>query len=108
MGDPAAPAVLIDYEAAVARADAAPDAMRGGDDIATIFFTGGTTGLPQGVMQPHANLVTSALLYVAHWHWSRDVVLLGSAPMFPLSAAAVLPPVLLGGASCWEIVCQYV
>src|SRR3546814_4611239 len=60
MSDHAAPAGLIDYEAAIARADAAPDAMRGGDDIATIFFTGGTTGLPKGVMQTHANLVTSA------------------------------------------------
>src|SRR3546814_16788238 len=48
MSDHAAPAGLIDYEAAIARADAAPDAMRGGDDIATIFFTGGTTGLPKG------------------------------------------------------------
>src|SRR3546814_11824445 len=34
MSDHAAPAGLIDYEAAIARADAAPDAMRGGDDIA--------------------------------------------------------------------------
>src|SRR3546814_287850 len=93
MSDHAAPAGLIDYEAAIARADAAPDAMRGGDDIATIFFTGGTTGLPKGVMQTHANLVTSALMYVAHWHWSRDVVLLGSAPMFHVAAAAVIPPV---------------
>src|SRR3546814_2933103 len=36
-------------------------------------------------------------MYVAHWHWSRDVVLLGSAPMFHVAAAAVIPPVLLVG-----------
>src|SRR3546814_5389573 len=36
MSDHAAPAGLIDYEAAIARADAAPDARRGGNAIATV------------------------------------------------------------------------
>ena len=97
MSDMAAGAGLIDYEAALAAAAIPPDAMRGGEDIATIFFTGGTTGLPKGVMQTHNNLVTSALMYLARWSWTSDIVLLGSAPMFHVAAAAVIPPVLMAG-----------
>jgi long-chain acyl-CoA synthetase len=97
MSDRPAEEGLVDYEAGLAAADIAPDAMRGGDDVATLFFTGGTTGLPKGVMQTHDNLVTSALMYVARWTWTGDMILLGSAPMFHVAAAAVIPPVLMVG-----------
>lgn len=95
--DGRAPDGVIGYERALADARPAPDAMRGGDDTATIFFTGGTTGLPKGVMQTHANLVTSALMYVGRWRWTDELILLGSAPMFHVAAAAVIPPVLMVG-----------
>jgi acyl-CoA synthetase (AMP-forming)/AMP-acid ligase II len=97
LSDTPAPDGLIAYEDAIAGAEVPPDAMRGGGDVATIFFTGGTTGLPRGVMQTHDNLVTSALMYVARWSWTSDIILLGSAPMFHVAAAAVIPPVLLAG-----------
>jgi len=97
IGDRPARPGLVDYEAALAEAEMPSDALRGGEDIATIFFTGGTTGLPKGVMQTHNNLVTSALMYVARWSWTEDMILLGSAPMFHVAAAAVIPPVLLVG-----------
>ena len=97
MSGRAAEAGVIHYEAALADAKVPPDALRGGEDTATIFFTGGTTALPKGVMQTHANLVSSALMYVARWGYTRDMVLLGSAPMFHVAAAAVIPPVLMVG-----------
>ena len=88
---------VTDYEAAIAATQFAADALRGGDDVASIFFTGGTTALPKGVMQTHANLVASALMYVARWRYTQDMILLASAPMFHVAAAAVIPPALMVG-----------
>ena len=47
---------MVDYEQALADASPCADAMRGGDDIASLFYTGGTTGRAKGVMLSHANL----------------------------------------------------
>jgi long-chain acyl-CoA synthetase len=42
-------------------APAVPDAGRGDDDLAGLFYTGGTTGRSKGVMLSHANLVCNVL-----------------------------------------------
>jgi len=48
------------FEAAVAAADPAPRIARSGDDL-WFLYTGGTTGMPKGVMWPHRSLLgTSA------------------------------------------------
>jgi acyl-CoA synthetase (AMP-forming)/AMP-acid ligase II len=60
-GDGDAPGGLVAYEDLATGAAAIPDARRGGDAVAGVFYTGGTTGFPKGVTLTHANMLTSAL-----------------------------------------------
>src|SRR3954468_13042384 len=60
-GDGPTPEGLLAYEDLVAGHDPVEDARRGGDALAGLFYTGGTTGHPKGVMLSHANLMISAL-----------------------------------------------
>lgn len=59
------PAGMLSYEQLMAQAQPAPDAGRRGDDLAAVMYTGGTTGMPKGVMLSHANLYLNALSAVA-------------------------------------------
>jgi acyl-CoA synthetase (AMP-forming)/AMP-acid ligase II len=58
-GDP--PQSMLNYEKLVAEGPAVDDVRRGGEALAGLFYTGGTTGFPKGVMLSHTNLITSAL-----------------------------------------------
>ena len=76
----------LDYEALIAGTDPVPDARRGGDSLAALFYTGGTTGRSKGVMISHANLLTSATGVAVQRTWSTpNGVFLHSAPMFHLA-----------------------
>ena len=48
LGDGPAPQNMLSYEALVADSSPVEDAMRSGDDLAGVFYTGGTTGSPKG------------------------------------------------------------
>jgi len=59
-GEGDAPPGMISYEALIAENAPMDDRLRRGNDLAGIFYTGGTTGFPKGVMLSHANLISSA------------------------------------------------
>jgi acyl-CoA synthetase (AMP-forming)/AMP-acid ligase II len=85
-GDGERPDGLLDHEALLEAAEPAPDAERHGDDLAGLFYTGGTTGFPKGVMLSHANLMTSALGTQATFPFVvPNGRLLHAAPMFHLA-----------------------
>lgn len=76
---------FLDHEAILEAAQPAPDAGRGGHDVAGIFYTGGTTGLPKGVMLTHTNLVSNALVSLLNIYEGQPWTYLHSAPMFHIA-----------------------
>jgi acyl-CoA synthetase (AMP-forming)/AMP-acid ligase II len=81
-GNGAAPAGFVDGPAAVAQATPVPDALRGGNDLAAVMYTGGTTGRPKGVMLSHANLYLNALCTNQAATRPVESVGINTAPMF--------------------------
>jgi acyl-CoA synthetase (AMP-forming)/AMP-acid ligase II len=99
-GDGAAPDGALDYEELIAAAAPVADRRRGGDDLAGLFYTGGTTGFPKGVMLSHANLGISWLGAAASGYMARPGSrTLHTAPMFHLADLAFWGMTLLVGGS---------
>lgn len=48
VGDRARPEGVLDFEDIITAHDPIEDARRGGDALAAIYYTGGTTGTPKG------------------------------------------------------------
>lgn len=80
-----APEKLLSFDELVAGSGPCDDAERDGDDVAGIFYTGGTTGRAKGVMLTHDNITANAQNGVMANHSSCRDVYLHSAPMFHLA-----------------------
>jgi acyl-CoA synthetase (AMP-forming)/AMP-acid ligase II len=105
-GEAELPAGMMSYEALVAAAEPVEDAYRSGDDLAGVFYTGGTTGLPKGVMLSHANLYSNALSLLAEGLAGHGCVGLHATAMSHVAGCAFISALLLRGA-CHVIVPSY-
>ena len=80
------------YEALLAAAD--PVELHDGtvdeDDLAGLFYTGGTTGQSKGVMLTHRNLVANAMHYMACSPFTPDTRWLIIAPLFHLAGSVAV------------------
>lgn len=97
LGDGPAPQNMLSYEALVADSSPVEDAMRNGDDLAGVFYTGGTTGSPKGVMLCHRNLYTNAISSVSSQIVRAGSIGLHAAPMFHLADGAFMNALLAAG-----------
>lgn len=84
-GDGIAPPDMLAHDSLLGASTPVSDAGRGGDDVATIIYTGGTTGLPKGVMLSHRNAVSNALSSLAIMHDGKPWTFLHTAPMFHIA-----------------------
>ena len=75
-------ATLADFGAEAQRLAPRLDSRTGGDALAAILYTGGTTGKSKGVMLTHANFWTAAMTRGAELPNSPDSVTLLVAPLF--------------------------
>ncbi|MES2264649.1 MAG: long-chain fatty acid--CoA ligase [Pseudomonadota bacterium] len=81
-GDGETPEGMLSFERLIEEAAPVDDAGRGGDDLACVMYTGGTTGFPKGVMQSHLNLWSGCMQRMAMLPPIRGGTLLHVAPFF--------------------------
>jgi len=98
-GEKQAPAGVLDYEALLAEAKPVEDAGRGGEDIACIMYTGGTTGFPKGVMQTHLNLWSACIQRMAEIHQNSEQRDLHVMPLFHIAGLARVVSGFIAGGS---------
>jgi long-chain acyl-CoA synthetase len=73
----------------------------GGDDVAVILYTSGTTGKPKGAMLTHRNLLSNAVAAACAIHATKHDNFLCMLPLFHSFAwtACILLPFSIGGRS---------
>jgi acyl-CoA synthetase (AMP-forming)/AMP-acid ligase II len=96
-GDGETPDNAVRHEDLIAEHQPIEDLEVGGDELFGIFYTGGTTGAPKGVMLSHLNVCSSALSLLAEGALPEGAVGLHAAPMFHLADMMLITCLLLRG-----------
>lgn len=85
------------FEQLIAKTQAGQEVCRDDDDLAGIFYTGGTSGLPKGVMLKHRNLAAMAVNLIMAVKIDEDCVNLHAAPMFHLADIGTFMTTMVAG-----------
>ncbi len=83
--DDDAPDGVLQYEELVASHQPCPDAGRSGKDLAGLYYTGGTTGFPKGVMLSHEAIWYNSNAVSGYFDLGANDTYLHAAPMFHLA-----------------------
>ena len=85
MSDGKCPDNMHNYENILEEASSIDDALRCKDDIAGLFYTGGTTGRSKGVMLSHTNLVSNSFNTITALNIPTNAKWIHAAPMFHIA-----------------------
>lgn len=88
----------LDYEALLEKASDRMLPVGEGDDLATLNFSGGTTGAPKAIMLRHRNLMAVAANTIKGFDIPSDAVFLNVRPLWPI-AQVILMSHLFAGAT---------
>ncbi|WP_439574656.1 acyl-CoA synthetase [Phreatobacter sp.] len=87
-GEGETPAGMLSYGEAMAKAEPVEDARCAGEDVAILFYTGGTTGRSKGVMLTHVNVMSNSFGGIVHTGLGSDLVGLHAGPLYHAAAGS--------------------
>lgn len=93
------PPGLVSSEALIAEASPAKDGDAGGEDLAMIVYTGGSTGRAKGVMLSHTNLYSNGMSALQGVGYGKDSVYLHAGPMSHMADGMAIFGVTLAAAT---------
>lgn len=93
---------FINYETLIENNAPMEDRLRGGEDIAAIIYTGGTTGLPKGVCLTHNNMGSNTMVSMYNMGFNEDTIYLHTAPLFHLAGGGRIFTTVM--ARCFSII----